>query len=520
MRVIKKLSAESTTLDSELLGRFVASRDEEAFAELVSRYEPVVLGAALRRTGDVESAHDVSQEVFVTLAKKASMLLKHRRLGGWLYKAACFEALRTRESDTRRRIRHERLAEETSVGDPPDLNWELVEESLARLSDKERDVIVGRYFEDRSYRDLAKELGMSEAAVRKRVSRAVKNLGEELTRRGVGIPTLAVLTGAIAVQSQITARANTAMQALESASAAATQSSLAALTISSIAMPTMIKTTAAGVLLAMIPLVLQWSENRATAKELALLEKATPRKANQLRTMGSAPEASRTNRETRELQAEFAAVREQRRAAERELQQAEAKLQKLRVEVVLGFGDIDEVSASVAEVFRLILSANQQEDVDDQGATIDRTELFRKLSLLQPLAGHMRKLGDSPDLAARFHASLLAEVGELDVGLREEIASALQEPFRELRDSGMTLSQMPEFDQEAWLRRHDLATTEAVRSIAHLLPEESKSSDWWRLMFEVSEPLASDEARGSYGEAVRGFFEPISGLTDPEEVER
>ncbi|HEX5176838.1 MAG TPA: sigma factor, partial [Chthoniobacteraceae bacterium] len=97
--------------DSILLLRWVRDGSEEAFAELVHGYERLVLGAALRRTGDAELARDVAQQVFATLATKARLLIGRKNLAGWLYCAASHIAARAAQRETRLRRKQEALGE-------------------------------------------------------------------------------------------------------------------------------------------------------------------------------------------------------------------------------------------------------------------------------------------------------------------------------------------------------------------------------------------------------------------------
>ena len=69
--------------DSALLARWVREGNEDAFAEVVRQYQRLVLGAALRRTGDAELARDVAQQVFATLAAKARTLLSQTNTQAW-----------------------------------------------------------------------------------------------------------------------------------------------------------------------------------------------------------------------------------------------------------------------------------------------------------------------------------------------------------------------------------------------------------------------------------------------------
>ena len=75
--------------DIELLGRFVEERSEADFAALVQRQINFVYSAALRQTRNPHAAEEVTQAVFVVLARKAGSLLQLGTLTGWLYQAVC-----------------------------------------------------------------------------------------------------------------------------------------------------------------------------------------------------------------------------------------------------------------------------------------------------------------------------------------------------------------------------------------------------------------------------------------------
>src|SRR4051812_26177544 len=74
--------------DIELLDKYARTNSEPAFAELVSRHVNLVYSVALRSTGNAHAAQEISQAVFVILARKAKSLSSHTALSGWLYQAA------------------------------------------------------------------------------------------------------------------------------------------------------------------------------------------------------------------------------------------------------------------------------------------------------------------------------------------------------------------------------------------------------------------------------------------------
>jgi Sigma-70 region 2 len=65
-----------TNDDMELLREFAARHSEEAFETLVSRYIHLVHSAALRQVGDSHRAEDITQTVFIILARKAAVQMK------------------------------------------------------------------------------------------------------------------------------------------------------------------------------------------------------------------------------------------------------------------------------------------------------------------------------------------------------------------------------------------------------------------------------------------------------------
>ncbi|MEM7396572.1 MAG: sigma factor, partial [Verrucomicrobiota bacterium] len=94
---------EDLTTDAEWLERFRQSGDETAFARIVERYQCLVFGIALRRTGDRGLAEDVVQQVFTILAKKASRVRTRPTLAPWLVRATLFEASKTKRKEVTRK---------------------------------------------------------------------------------------------------------------------------------------------------------------------------------------------------------------------------------------------------------------------------------------------------------------------------------------------------------------------------------------------------------------------------------
>ncbi len=210
--------------DAELLSKYTREGSEEAFAELVSRYLDLVYSAALRQVGgDVHLAEDVAQHVFAALAKKAHRLPAGVVLGGWLYRHTCFVAWQTIRTERRRRLREREVFQMSSQDATAEPNWEelapFLDQAMQRLGETDRNAIVLRYYERRDLNTVGSALGITEDAVKKRLSRALEKLRGYFKRRGLtlSVAALASLLGTKAVTAAPAGlKTGIAMQALHS----------------------------------------------------------------------------------------------------------------------------------------------------------------------------------------------------------------------------------------------------------------------------------------------------------------
>src|SRR5689334_7554193 len=91
--------------DWELLQAYARRRSERTFEVLVNRYLGLVYSAALRQVYDTQMAEEVSQAVFILLARKAGSIPSRTILPGWLIRATRFIAAKARRGEQRRRWR-------------------------------------------------------------------------------------------------------------------------------------------------------------------------------------------------------------------------------------------------------------------------------------------------------------------------------------------------------------------------------------------------------------------------------
>ncbi len=180
--------------DGELLNRFVARRDkvaEAAFAALVERHGPMVLGVCRRVLGNRHAAEDAFQATFLVLARKASAIARREQLASWLYGVARHIALDARARVIRQQAKEKRLVSMLPVERPEEIETsELrasLDEELARLPERYRAAIVLCELEGLTRRQAAGRLGVSEGTLSSRLARAKEQLRGRLTRRGLAL---------------------------------------------------------------------------------------------------------------------------------------------------------------------------------------------------------------------------------------------------------------------------------------------------------------------------------------------
>src|SRR6185436_12783486 len=153
--------------DAQLLRRYAEDRDDAAFAELVNRLLALVYGAALRQLdGAAHRAQDVTQSVFIDLARKAGSLTGRTDLAGWLYTSTHFAAAKLKRTEQRRQQREQEAhtMHELLSGSQADADWErlrpVLDDAMHELAERDRDVIFQRFFQGRRFSDLGAALGL------------------------------------------------------------------------------------------------------------------------------------------------------------------------------------------------------------------------------------------------------------------------------------------------------------------------------------------------------------------------
>ena len=198
VRAVVTATTGASATDAELLTRFIDYRDEAAFAALVHRHGPMVLGVCRRLLPNEADAEDVFQATFLVLALKATSVTPREMVAGWLHGVARQVALRARRSNARRAARERQvdtLPEPESV--PRDDHWDdllpVLDRETSRLPDRYRTVLVLCDLEGVTRQEAGRQLGLPEGTINSRLSRARAMLTNRLTRCGVVLPSGALV---------------------------------------------------------------------------------------------------------------------------------------------------------------------------------------------------------------------------------------------------------------------------------------------------------------------------------------
>jgi RNA polymerase sigma factor (sigma-70 family) len=262
--------------DATLLRLYVADRSEAAFTELVRRHIGLVHATAMRRVGgDAHLADDVTQTVFISLARKAPTLLDRTSLAGWLYLGTQLAAAAVVRGEQRRKAR-ETTAHTMDLTNTPDRQaadlaqlGPLLDDALVTLKDDEREAIVLRFFQKQTFAEIGDALRVTEEAARKRVDRSLDKLHALLSRRGItsSVAALGVALTAAGVSTMpesLVARVTAGAVTQAAADAAVVTATGVAATLVPLA-------AAAAVALGAVALLSQRHANESLAAEIAQL---------------------------------------------------------------------------------------------------------------------------------------------------------------------------------------------------------------------------------------------------------
>ncbi len=198
--------------DTELLHLFITEDSNAAFTQLTTRHAGLVYAAALRQTRSTALASDITQAVFLDLARHARKLRPDTHLPSWLITVTRRTAIDAIRRESRQRAREQTSAELATVNahDSPNASTSdlapILDDALTALPEPDRRAVLLRFFENQSFQQIARHLGATEASVQKRVTRALEKLRTQLARRGIA-------TSAALLAAQLPLHASTTVPA-------------------------------------------------------------------------------------------------------------------------------------------------------------------------------------------------------------------------------------------------------------------------------------------------------------------
>jgi RNA polymerase sigma factor (sigma-70 family) len=183
--------------DRQLLERYAGRRDEAAFAALVRRHGPLVLGVCRRLLRDGHAAEDAFQATFLVLARRARSVARPEALGPWLHGVAARVALKARAQAARRRAgERQAAARPAPAAAPEEPGWQdlrpVLDEAVAGLPEKLRVPFVLHYLQGQTVTAIAGQLGCPRGTVATHLARARQRLRARLVRRGVTLSAAAL----------------------------------------------------------------------------------------------------------------------------------------------------------------------------------------------------------------------------------------------------------------------------------------------------------------------------------------
>lgn len=163
--------------DEQLVLQFQNTKNNQFFGEIYNRHYSKVFYTCLGVVKDRETAADLAQDVMIKVMEKLPLLRNGSLLGWWIHRIAknhSIDFYRERQNhlDVEDRFHMAAEADETEACWEKETILCKMEEILSHLEEDARNILTLKYIENYSIKALQKILGVSESAVKMRLSRA------------------------------------------------------------------------------------------------------------------------------------------------------------------------------------------------------------------------------------------------------------------------------------------------------------------------------------------------------------
>ena len=221
-------AADKPPADGLLLARFAGEGNQDAFAELMNRHGPYILGVCRRLTYHQQDAEDVFQACFLELVKTANSIRQQGSVAGWLQTVAVRLSKKARARRARRQQKEAAVPMKQITVTPDDLSWsevrQIVEEEIARLPEEMQAPIIQCLFRGQTQDEAAQYLEVNPRTLKERLRKGRELLSKRLTRRGITLSVLGTILSTPSGQAAVSAALQQAT--LQGATAVATKTAL------------------------------------------------------------------------------------------------------------------------------------------------------------------------------------------------------------------------------------------------------------------------------------------------------
>jgi len=169
--------------DTDLILTFQATQDPLAFGELFQRYHKKVYLHSAKILKDREAAMDLTQEIFIKLNSRLQQLKEPVTFVKWLFRITHNESIDLIRKNKKHKLtpinNKEWAYEEDTFSDDKEKSVNRLMQVIEQIPTLDKKILEEKYFEQKSIAELMVQYGLSESAVKMRLSRSrgkIRNL--------------------------------------------------------------------------------------------------------------------------------------------------------------------------------------------------------------------------------------------------------------------------------------------------------------------------------------------------------